>query len=81
MPQKRNESASTGRLTIQFTNEDRDLLDRLVAARGEEMRLAVGQAVPVSIVSYLRWLLEKDAKERGLLASTPRSAGRKGGAT
>jgi hypothetical protein len=58
---------ASGRMTVQFTIEDRALLDRLVQARAEEVRKAVGQDVDVSIVSYLRWLLQKDARERGLL--------------
>ena len=65
MAAKRNK-ASDGRLTVKFTNEDRDLLDRLMAARAGDMSQTGGPALSLTVVSYLRWLLQRDARELGL---------------
>ncbi len=76
MAAKKAASAETTTFTLKFSGEERELLDRLIAARAQELREATGQQLAVSIASYLRWLIEKDAKGRGLLKAQPRG-GRK----
>ena len=58
--------------TIKFTEAERDLVGRLVQAREAELHESTGQQISVSIASYLRWLIEKDARERGLFKPEPK---------
>jgi hypothetical protein len=69
MSAKKRSAASestTTTFTLKFTQEERELVQRLVEARAEELRKAAGQAIEVTIASYLRWLIERDAQARGL---------------
>jgi hypothetical protein len=75
MAAKRHEELKT--FTWKLSAEERDLLRRLVQARAAELHEATGQQLEVSIASYLRWLVEQDAKKRGLLKPPAAPARRK----
>jgi len=75
MAAKRAEELKT--FTWKLSPEERDLLQRLVQARAAEVQEATGQQIDVSIASYLRWLVEQDARKRGLLKPAPAPARRK----
>lgn len=62
--QKRIEGAETS-FTLKFSEAERALVGRLVEARAEELR-ASGITEPVTIASYLRSLIHRDAQARGL---------------
>jgi hypothetical protein len=66
MAAKKVASADTTTFTLKFTGDERTLLDKLVAARADDLREATGQSLQVSVASYLRWLIDQDAKTRGL---------------
>jgi hypothetical protein len=57
---------TTTTFTLKFTTDERELVQHLVEARAKELREAAGQAIDVTIASYLRWLIERDAQARGL---------------
>lgn len=63
---KRSAASESTTFTLKFTPEERELVQRLVEARAKELREAAGQAIDVTIASYLRWLIERDAQARGL---------------
>jgi hypothetical protein len=52
--------------TLKFSPEERELVGRLVEARAKDLREIAGSDVDVTIASYLRWLIERDAQARGL---------------
>ena len=58
--------------TLKFSAEERELVGRLVEARAKELRELTGSDVDVTIASYLRWLIERDAHARGLLGAGKR---------
>jgi hypothetical protein len=62
--QKRIDGTETS-FTIKFSEEERALVGRLVEARAKELR-EHGITEPVTIASYLRSLIHKDAQARGL---------------
>ena len=66
MAAKKTASADTTTFTLKFSLEERALIDKLVAARTAELREATGQELQVSVAAYLRWLIDKDAKDCGL---------------
>ena len=53
--------------TLKFSSEERKLVGRLVEARAKELREVAGSEIDVTIASYLRWLIERDAHARGLV--------------
>jgi hypothetical protein len=57
-------------LGLRLTAADRDLLDRLVALRAEEL---VDEAVEVTAGSYLRALIRREARAKGLLEEPSRT--------
>jgi hypothetical protein len=57
---------STTTFTLKFSEDERELVGRLVEARAKELREAAGQDIEVTIASYLRGLIERDAHARGL---------------
>jgi hypothetical protein len=61
-----SDEATTTVYTLRFTQEERALVGRLIEARAAELREATGQDLEVTISSYLRWLIERDAQARGL---------------
>lgn len=54
-------------LTLRLTEADRAALDALVAARAAALEAQGGAASAASVV---RWLIQKEARARGLLADT-----------
>jgi hypothetical protein len=55
-------------LTLRLSAVDRDLLDRLVALRASEL---AGEGVEVTAASYVRGLIRRDAKTRGVEPMAP----------
>lgn len=54
-------------VTLKLSQEERDMLDRLVEARAADLRAEThGAHVDVTASSYLRWLIARDAESRGL---------------
>jgi hypothetical protein len=66
MGAKKRVEAETTTFTLKFSAEERELVGRLIASREKELRDATGQDLDVTIASYLRWLIDKDAQARGL---------------
>jgi hypothetical protein len=62
---RREDRASVAEVTLPFrmTKLERATLDRLVTLRGEEL---AGEGVSVTASSFLRWLVLREAKARGL---------------
>jgi hypothetical protein len=54
---------------LRFSPSERDLVHRLAEIRAKELREVAGIDVEVSVSTYLRWLIERDAEARGLGAS------------
>jgi hypothetical protein len=64
-PKKANpEDVATVIVALRVTPAERALLDELVIARARELH---DEGVPVTLTSYLRSLIRREAKERGLL--------------
>ncbi|MFO0756025.1 MAG: hypothetical protein U0359_06020 [Byssovorax sp.] len=63
-PPKDPGGPATETLSLRLTAEDRALLDRLVRARAEEL---VDEAVEVTAASFVRTLIRREARARGLL--------------
>ena len=57
---------STTTFTLKFTPDERELVGRLIEARAKELSEQAGQEIEVSIATYLRGLIERDAQARGL---------------
>lgn len=53
-------------LTLRMTDHDRALLDRLVAHRAEELREIGATEVDVTAANYLRGLIRREAKAKGI---------------
>jgi hypothetical protein len=79
MATKRAEETTT--FTMKFSAEERRVLELLVEARAAELHETTGQQVDVSVASCLRWLIDKEARQRGLIkppaASTPAARSRR----
>lgn len=57
------EALATDTLTLRLSHADRDLLDRLVTLRAAELE---ADGIDVTAASYVRGLIRRDAKARGL---------------
>jgi hypothetical protein len=53
-------------MTLKVSSAFRDLLAALVKARAAELEELTGQRIALSASATLRWLVEKEAQERGL---------------
>lgn len=53
-------------LTLRMTDQDRALLDALVSARGTELAEMGATEVDVTAASYLRGLIRREAKAKGI---------------
>jgi len=64
-------------LTLRMTDADRALLDRLVAMRAAELVDLGAEEADVSAASFVRGLIRREAKTKGLIpaAATPHTAG------
>lgn len=71
-PKDREAGAATTTLTLRLTPDDRALLDELVALRAAEL---ADEAVEVTATSYVRGLIRREARAKGLLAETSAPAG------
>ena len=56
---------ATETLTLRLTREDRALLDRLIALRAADL---ADDGIDVSAASYVRGLIRREARAKGLLA-------------
>jgi hypothetical protein len=66
-PKLADPSAAKARVvSLKLTAGERARLDRLVQARAEELFRVTGDRITVTASSYLRWLMDKDAREREL---------------
>jgi hypothetical protein len=72
VPRPKRTTGEATTFTVKFSAEERDLVRRLVQARAKDLQEVTGTDVGVSIASYLRWLIERDAQTRGLVASVSR---------
>lgn len=54
-------------LTLRMTDHDRALLDRLVALRAEELSEMGANEIDVTAASYLRGLIRREAKAKGVV--------------
>jgi hypothetical protein len=63
-------------LTLKLTLAERKRLHQLVEARAEELHKLTGQRIDVSASAYIRWLMDRDAEERGLDDPTKTAASR-----
>jgi len=63
-PPKDRSGPATETLTLRLTREDRALLDRLVELRAAEL---VDEGIDVTATSYVRGLIRRDGKARGVL--------------
>lgn len=59
----------TGTLTLRLSQEDRSLLDRLVEQRAAEL---IDDGIEVTAASYVRGLIRREARARGLLDAVAR---------
>lgn len=59
---------ATETLTLRLTHEDRTLLDKLVAVRAAEL---ADDGTTVTAASYVRGLIRRDARAKGLLTDAP----------
>jgi len=55
-------------LTLRMTDNDRALLDRLVALRAEELAELGADEIEVTAASYVRGLIRREAKAKGVTA-------------
>lgn len=58
-------------LTLRMTDHDRALLDRLVALRAEELAEMGATEIDVTAASYLRGLIRREAKAKGITLPPP----------
>lgn len=58
-------------LTLRMTDHDRALLDRLVALRAEELSEMGATEIDVTAASYLRGLIRREAKAKGVTVPMP----------
>jgi hypothetical protein len=63
---KRSAATESTTFTLKFTTDERELVGDLIEVRAKELRETTGQDIEVSIASYIRWLIERDAQARGL---------------
>lgn len=56
-------------LTIRMTDNDRSLLDRLVALRAEELVELGADEIDVTAASYVRGLIRREAKAKGITSA------------
>ncbi|MFO0756639.1 MAG: helix-turn-helix transcriptional regulator [Byssovorax sp.] len=63
-PPKDRSGPATETLTLRLSTADRALLDKLVLLRAEEL---VDEAVEVTAASFVRTLIRREARARGLL--------------
>lgn len=61
-------------LTLRMTDHDRALLDRLVALRAEELAEIGANEIDVTAASYLRGLIRREAKAKGITLPAPSPA-------
>jgi hypothetical protein len=73
-PKANPEDVATVIVALRVTPAERELLDELVTARAREL---ADEGVPVTLTSYLRSLIRREAKERGLLPSTTANPAKK----
>ena len=66
-PPKDSSGPATETLTLRLSIADREILDRLVALRAEELG---DEAVEVTAASYVRALLRREARAKGVLPSS-----------
>lgn len=69
MPRPKRTTSEETTFTLKLSLEERELAGRCVDARAKELREVTGSAVEVTLASYVRWLIEQDAKRRGLVDS------------
>ena len=67
-PPKDRTGPATEALSLRLTPEDRALLNRLVTMRSEELS---DEAVEVTATSYIRALIRRDARAKGILDDNP----------
>jgi hypothetical protein len=67
-PPKDRAGPATEALSLRLTPEDRGLLNRLVALRSEELS---DEAVEVTATSYVRALIRREARAKGILDDSP----------
>jgi hypothetical protein len=66
-PKKENRDEVRGAIiTLKVTKPERERLKKLIAAREAEIEKLTGEHFDVSISGYVRWLIDRDAKARGL---------------
>jgi len=68
VPRAKRTTGEETTFTLKFSTAERELVGRLVEARAKELRAVAGTDIDVTIASYLRWLIERDAQARGLSA-------------
>lgn len=61
-------------LTLRMTEADRALLDRLVALRAEELAALGADEIDVTAASFVRSLIRREAKAKGLTGTAPGDA-------
>lgn len=59
---------ATGTLTLRLSDQDRALLDRLVADRAAEF---APEGIEVTAASYVRGLIRREAAAKGFVAEQP----------
>lgn len=67
-PPKDRAGPATEALSLRLTPDDRELLNRLVALRRDEL---ADEAVEVTATSYVRALIRRDARAKGILDDNP----------
>lgn len=67
-PPKDRTGPATEALSLRLTPEDRGLLNRLVTLRSEELS---DEAVEVTATSYVRALIRREARAKGILDDAP----------
>ena len=53
-------------LTLKVTKAERKRLNELAAARAKELQERTGQRIAVSASALIRWLMDREADQRGL---------------
>lgn len=69
MPRPRKEDRSNVKdtvLTMKLSPRDRAQLHKLLEARTAELLELTGERITVTFASYLRWLMDRDAKARSI---------------
>jgi hypothetical protein len=59
---------ATGTLTLRLSEQDRDLLDRLVADRAADL---AREGIEVTAASYVRGLIRREAEGKGFMSEQP----------